>query len=176
MKNLRRGVVALICTAVAVATAGCNSKSLAIPVKFCHIPVKKTSLAPLIPNGKDLTQTYADLDSQPGTTCTMKVDGHQILFATVVHWDRSPEPVNWTSVASPYKNAAKRKVSFPGDAVIGSDHAVVQATCNAAASYLSFDIYFAGERVEDTPEGYRKLQRFVEDFVPNETKKWGCTG
>lgn len=40
---------------------------------------------------------------------------------------------------------------------------------------MSFAVYFSGDRVEDTPLGYKKLLRFINDFVPRETDKFGCT-
>jgi hypothetical protein len=40
---------------------------------------------------------------------------------------------------------------------------------------MTFDLSFSGDRVEDTSTGYKKLQRFINDFVPRETAKFGCT-
>ncbi|UWE13346.1 hypothetical protein [Actinacidiphila bryophytorum] len=71
--------------------------------------------------------------------------------------------------------AAERPVPFPGHAVTGSNRASIQATCVSSESYISFAIYFSRDRVENTPTGYRKLLRFVNDFVPKETKKFNCT-
>jgi hypothetical protein len=52
--------------------------------------------------------------------------------------------VNWKSV--PSKHAEKGRVSFMGDAVIGSDHAVVRAKCDSPKAYMSFVFYFREDR------------------------------
>ncbi|SFY50751.1 hypothetical protein STEPF1_04006 [Streptomyces sp. F-1] len=103
------------------------------------------------------------------------MDGRGVLSVSVLRWDRAPEPTDWGKVGSPYKYAAQRKVAFAGYASIGSDHAVVQATCNTRNAYMSVEVDFWGDRVENTPTGYKKLQRFLNSFVPEETKKFGCT-
>lgn len=72
-------------------------------------------------------------------------------------------------------HAEKRPVSFPGLAIVGPDGAEVQAYCTSATSYMSFEIDFMGERVEETPTGYKKLMPLVNAFVPQATKKFDCT-
>lgn len=39
---------------------------------------------------------------------------------------------------------------------------------------MSVVVDFWGDRVEDTLTGYKKLQQFVNDVVPRETKKFDC--
>ncbi|MFE5375481.1 hypothetical protein [Streptomyces mirabilis] len=175
MKRMGQGVAALLCAAMAGMAAGCSSGKLAIPDKFCRVPVEKSSLSSVIPDGDRLKQTYEDLESRPGASCNMSVDGHSVLAVNLLRWDRAPDPVDWDKVGSPYKHAARREVSFPGYASIGSSHAIVQATCNTRTAYMSFVVDFSGDRVENTSTGYKKLQRFIDDFVPQETKKFDCT-
>ncbi|MFE3634339.1 hypothetical protein [Streptomyces sp. NPDC059168] len=175
MANLMRGAAALLCVSVAGLIAGCSKSQPAIPEEFCRVPVKKSALEPLIPNGDSVNQKYRENEAQTGASCTLHVDSHQVLFVEMVRWDRLPESVNWSKVGSPYKHAAKREVSFPGHASIGSENAIVQATCDKRTAYMTFDMYLRGDRVDDTPKGYKKLQSFVNDFVPRETKKFGCT-
>lgn len=174
MAKLARGMAVLVCMSVAGLAAGCSKDRPTVPEKFCHAPVKKSSLEPLLPNGDSVDQRYAENQAQPGASCTLRVDGHQVLYVEVVRWDRAPEPVDWNRVGSPYKNAAKRDVSFAGYASIGSENAIVRATCNKRNAYMSFDIYFRGDRVDGTPSGYKKLLNFVNDFVPQEAKKFDC--
>lgn len=172
----RRRVAALLCSAVMGAAVGCSSnKQAAVPDEFCKVPVRNSSLASLIPNGDSVKQKYTAAQSRPGAFCTLSVDGHRILFVETMRWDRAPDPVDWTKVGSPYKHAAEREVSFPGHASIGSDQAIAQATCSTRTAYMTFDLSFSGDRVEDTSTGYKKLQRFINDFVPRETAKFGCT-
>ncbi|WP_371645623.1 hypothetical protein [Streptomyces mirabilis] len=175
MTKLRRKTAAVLSTAVLGAGAGCSSAHATVPAEFCKVSVEKDSLAPLIPNGSSIKQKYTAAEAQPGASCTLRVDGHQVLFVDIVRWDRAPDPVDWNKVGSPYKHAAQRPVSFPGYASIGSDHAIIQAKCNTHTAYMSFAVYFSGDRVEDTPLGYKKLLRFINDFVPRETDKFGCT-
>jgi hypothetical protein len=168
-------VAAFLCVVVMGAVAGCSSTHATIPAEFCKVPVSKESMAPLIPDGGSVKQTYTATEAQPGAACALSVDGHRVLYVDITRWDRAPDPVNWQAIGSPYKYAAERAVSFPGHATIGSDRAVVQATCTSRTAYMSFAVYFWGDRVDKTPDGYKKLQRFVNDFVPKQTEKFGCT-
>ncbi|MFF8995857.1 hypothetical protein ACF09H_39205 [Streptomyces sp. NPDC014983] len=165
----------LLCTGVIAAAAGCGSDHAAVPAEFCKVPVSQAALTPLVPQGGSVKQTYTAWDGRPGAVCALGADGHKVLYVATVRWDRAPDPVDWKAVASRFKYAAGRDVSFPGHAVIGSNGAVVQATCASRAGYVSFDVDFSGARVENSPGGYRKLQRFLNDFVPRETKKFDCT-
>ncbi|KOV62411.1 hypothetical protein ADK64_24035 [Streptomyces sp. MMG1121] len=168
--------MALMCTAVLAAAAGCSSSTHAtVPTEFCKVPVPKEALSPLIPKDGPVKQTYAALEGQPGAACALSADGHRVLYVDITSWDRAPDPVNWKTEGSTYKFAAERAVSFPGHAAIGSDGAVVQANCTSRNAYMMFGVYFFGDRVENTPTGYKKLQRFVDALVPKETKKFGCT-
>ncbi|WP_329572492.1 hypothetical protein [Streptomyces sp. NBC_01361] len=40
---------------------------------------------------------------------------------------------------------------------------------------MTFNVQFAGDRVADSSSGYKKLQRFLDDFVPAVTEKVECT-
>ncbi|WP_190181488.1 hypothetical protein [Streptomyces naganishii] len=166
-------MVAIICASVMGTATACSKKSLAIPDNFCHVPVQ--TLSPLVPDGDSLKQDYRALEATPGAACNLWVDGHNILYADVTLSTRAPEPTNWNKVGTQYKHVAQRKVAFPGHAAIGSDHAIVEATCSKNTGYLTVSLYFFGDRVDDTPTGYKKLLRFVDDFVPKQTKKFGCT-
>ncbi|MFI9242380.1 hypothetical protein ACIGXF_07285 [Streptomyces sp. NPDC053086] len=132
-------------------------------------------MSALVPDGDSLEQKYTPFASRRGAQCDLSVDGRDVLSVAVRHWDRAPDPTDWDTVGAPYRHAAQRKVAFPGHASIGSDRAVVEAACDTGTGYMSFVVDFWGDRVEDTPEGYRKLQRFVDVFVPEQTKKFGCT-
>lgn len=171
----RSGVAFLVLTAMVGTVAGCGNGQPAIPEEFCRVPVGKSSLQPLIPNGDSIKQKYVAAQSKPGAFCHLYVDGHQVLFVTMMRWDRVPEPTDWSKVGARYKYAAQREVAFPGHASIGSHHAIVQATCDKRTAYMSFVVDFSGDRVEGTAGGYKKLQRFINDFVPRETQKFDCT-
>ncbi|MGW4561401.1 hypothetical protein ACWEN3_02995 [Streptomyces sp. NPDC004561] len=163
------------CGAIVLMVAGCSKTQPGIPDNFCHVPVDNSVIAPLVPDGDSLEQKYTPFDSHPGAQCDLSVDGRGVLSVAVHRWDRAPDTTDWNKVGSPYKYAAQRKVAFPGHASIGSDHAVVEATCNTRTAYVSVVVDFWGNRVEDTPAGYKKLLRFVNDFIPRETKKLDCT-
>ncbi|MFI2432033.1 hypothetical protein [Streptomyces sp. NPDC018693] len=175
MTKMRLRMVALLWMVAAGVSAGCSSTQPSIPSEFCKAPVDKASLSPLIPNGGSIDQQYNENQAQPGAACKLSVGGNQILFVEIARWDRDPEPVDWDTVGSQYKHAAKRDVSFPGHASIGSDRAIVRATCNTSAAYMSFMFFFSGDRVEDTSSGYKKLQHFINDFVPRQTARYKCT-
>ncbi|OIK25889.1 hypothetical protein [Streptomyces malaysiense] len=170
----RRLAAALLCTAVMAVTAGCSTPAT-VPADFCKVPVSKTALAPLIPHDGPVRQTYYATEGQPGAGCALSAGGHRVLFVAFATWDHDPDPGAWKGSAAPYKYAAERPVSFPGRAAIGSNGASVRALCTSPDTYMTFGIYFFGDRVENTPNGYKKLRPFIDDFVPKETKKFGCT-
>ncbi|WP_250404696.1 hypothetical protein [Streptomyces cellostaticus] len=174
MTNPRRKMAALLCGAVMASAAGCSTHA-SVPADFCKVPVSKAALSPLIPDNGSVKQTHTALESQQGSACALSAGGQRVLYVDITRWDRAPDPADWKASAAPYKYAAERAVSFPGRAAIGSNGAVVQATCTSRAAYMSFGVDFFGDRVENTPTGYRKLQRFVNDFVPRATKKFHCT-
>ncbi|MER6027920.1 hypothetical protein [Streptomyces sp. NPDC001851] len=167
-------VVALLCGVVMAAAAGCSTHAT-VPADFCKVPVSKAALSPLIPDNGSVKQTYTALEAQQGAGCALSAGGNRVLFVAITRVDRAPDPADWSAADPPFKNAAERAVSFPGHAAIGSNGATVLATCTSRTAYMTFGIDFFGDRVENTPTGYKKLQRFVNDFVPRETKKFHCT-
>ncbi|MYW15447.1 hypothetical protein [Streptomyces sp. SID161] len=170
----KRTVTALVCGAV-LAAAGCGSAHATVPADFCKVPVSRAALAPLIPDDGSVQQTYQATQAQPGAACALSAGGHRVLSVAIARWDRAPDPGDWKASAAPYSYAAERAVSFPGQAAIGSDGGTVRATCTSRTAYMTFGIYFFGDRVENSPTGYKKLQRFIDDFVPKQTRKFGCT-
>ncbi|MFI1534390.1 hypothetical protein [Streptomyces anandii] len=174
MMRLRVAVAVILSATVMATAAACSKKSLAIPDEFCRVSVN--NLAPLVPDGDSAKQDFTALEARPGAACNLWVDNHNVLSVNVMLLDGASDVSNWNDVGTQYKHMAQRKVTFAGHAAIGSDHAIVEATCTARAGYLSVSLDFSGDRVENTPTGYKKLQRFLDDFVPKETKKFGCTG
>ncbi|MEV6838642.1 hypothetical protein AB0N17_29710 [Streptomyces sp. NPDC051133] len=167
-------VAALLCGIVMAAAVGCSTRAT-VPADFCKVSVPKRALSPLIPDNGSVKQTYTALEGQQGAGCALSAGGNRVLFVAITRWDRTPDPADWKASAAPYKYAAERAVSFPGHAAIGSNGAVVRATCTSRTAYMSFGVDFFGDRVENTPTGYKKLQSFVNEFVPRETKKFHCT-
>lgn len=172
----RRTALLLCAAALTTATACSGSNPRAtVPEEFCKVPASKTALSPLIPDRGPVRQTYDAYASMGGAGCTLTAGGKQVLFVVIARWDHAPDPGDWKEYDERYKYAVERPVSFPGRAVIGSDRALVQATCASPKSYISFNVSFSGDRVEDSAIGFEKLLRFVNDFVPQETKKFNCT-
>lgn len=174
MTGLPRRAAALLCTTAVATVAACSSSPRAVvPEEFCEVPMPKASLAPLIPDHGPVRQTYDAYKGWGGAGCTLTAGGKQIIFVVIAHWNHAPAPESWQDYDERYAYAVKRPVDFPGRAVVGSDHALVQATCTSS-SYLSLDISFSGERVENSSIGYEKLLRFVNSLVPQVTEKF-CT-
>ncbi|MFG3366008.1 hypothetical protein ACIPWY_18045 [Streptomyces sp. NPDC090032] len=173
MESMRRLAAATLCVAVGMGAAGCG-KSLAVPKDFCGVPARETTLAPLLPEGEHLKNWQAE---PPGAyaDCSLQVDGTQILDVTVRRIEDQLAPEDWRAATKRFSQAAGRNMNFPGTAVIGSDGALVSADCGTPSSYLTFSISFHGDRVEHSGTGYKKLQRFLDEFVPAVTKKVECT-
>ncbi|MGW6397459.1 hypothetical protein [Streptomyces sp. NPDC055134] len=157
---------------MALAVAGCG-KSLAVPKNFCGVPAQEATLAALLPDGEHLKNWQAQ---PPGAyaDCALQVDGTQILDVTIRQAEDQPAPEDWRTATKRFSQGARRSIDFPGTAVVGSDGALVSAECGTPSSYLTFNVSFHGDRVEDSGSGYKKLQRFLDDFVPAVTKKVGC--
>ncbi|MFD3474519.1 hypothetical protein [Streptomyces sp. NPDC058695] len=172
MKTTTRS--ALFLAALAMTTTGCGS-GYAVPETFCDAAVQKDDLSPLLPEGENLKNKRVKARSKPGAFCSLSVDGTRILYVAYQHDDAPLLPENRRAVIQRLERAAARNVSFPGQAVIGSNGAEVSAKCGDPTPYLTFNVQFAGDRVEDSSSGYKKLQRFLDDFVPAVTKKVECT-
>ncbi|MFF0969854.1 hypothetical protein ACWDQO_26855 [Streptomyces sp. NPDC003703] len=176
MKKLHPTAAAVVCAGLLGAAAGCSDTKLAVPDDFCQTSVDHSALSPLLPGSGEVKQTHEDFESpRAGSACTLKVDGHLVLSVNALRSDGKPGPRDWKKVADTYRYAAERDVSFPGTAVIGSDRAVIEALCTKRSAYMSFAVYLYGDRVENTTTGYKKLQRFLDDFVPQVTKRFECT-
>lgn len=168
------------CVAVIIALSGALtgcSKNMAIPKDFCSVPVNGSTLSPLLPDGEQVKKTREDpLEAGlRNTYCYLGVDGVRVLSVTVRQIDKPLPPEDWKNATSYYRMAAERRMTFPGRAVIGADGALVVAKCGSPTAYILFDVDFYGGRVENTQAGYKKLQRFLEDFTPAVTKKLRCT-
>ncbi|MFI9777626.1 hypothetical protein ACIHCV_23430 [Streptomyces sp. NPDC051956] len=172
MKTTTRSALFLV--ALALTATGCGS-GFTVPETFCDAVVKKDDLSPLLPEGEKLKNKRMKARSKPGAFCSLSVDGTRILYVAYQHDDAPLLPENRRAVIQRLERAATRKVSFPGEAIIGSNGAEVSAKCIDPTPYLTFDVQFAGERVEDSSSGYKKLQRFLDDFVPAVTEHLECT-
>ncbi|NGO73351.1 hypothetical protein [Streptomyces boncukensis] len=176
MKIPARAAALPLCISAVVVITGCSSKeTLSGPDTFCRTPVKSSAISPLLPKGEDLRQKYSKMRSEVGAFCNLGVDDKQVLHATVLYYKKKPEPVDWKSIASMYDHGATRSVSFSGTAMIAPEKAIIRAKCDSASEHMQFVLRLNGDRVDESPTGYKKLQRFANDFVPNVTKKYGCT-
>ncbi|WP_133305649.1 hypothetical protein [Streptomyces sp. AcE210] len=81
-------------------------------------------------------------------------------------FDAPSLPENRSAVIQRLERATARNMSFPGEAVTGSNVAEVSAKCGDPAPHLTFNVLLAGDRAEDAGSGDKKLQRFLDDFVP----------
>lgn len=107
--------------------------------------------------------------------CDLNVDGERVLAITIRQIDDNLPTEDWKRATKQFTHASRRTVSFPGTAVIGSDGALATAVCGSPTKYVYFDVRFFGDRVEKNSQGYKKLQRFLEDFAPAITKEAKCT-
>jgi hypothetical protein len=176
VKVVRYAAAVLACVATAAMTTACSSDGTDVPGKFCGAPVKKSSLSPLLPDG-DKAKTQQDGSAATEIMCSLSVDGTRVLNSTIRTLDGPLAPEDWDTALNKYKNAKKRKVSFPGTAVVGADGARITATCQGAApsDSLLFNVDLLGSQVENSQAGATKLQEFLEDYVPAMTKELDCT-
>jgi hypothetical protein len=171
-RGARRGAAAAACAAGLLAAAGCSGGNEAsVPDGFCEVPVARSALAPLVPEHGKVAQTYAGGKAEGYGACHLTSAGKAVLVVNFYTPGNAPDPDGWKKPG----DTAERPVSFLGHADITGDSAVVRADCVSPDKYMTFVISASGERVDRSPTGYRKLQRFVDDFVPKVTEKFGCT-
>ncbi|NEB82429.1 hypothetical protein G3I40_45560 [Streptomyces sp. SID14478] len=176
MKPARRNaVVAVTMTIAAVAATGCTSESYAFPKTFCGVEVGKSTLSPLLPDGKKLQNQQ--LEPTPSEfDCSLHVDGTQVLDTSIRRISNPLQPEDWKTALSKFTKASKRDVPYPGIAVIGANGARITAQCSGSPSdFLLFNVTFAGDRVEDSAAGVKKLQNFLDEYVPAMTKHLDCS-
>ncbi|MER0447316.1 hypothetical protein ABR738_22665 [Streptomyces sp. Edi4] len=162
--------------ALALCVGGCATKGVVVPTEFCGVPVKGESLKPFLPNDGSLKNWSAAFQATAGMSCSISVDKKHVLSANVQYFkDRVPEPVDLTVLRVNVKNAGKITATFPGETYVGTNGALVYASCDVPNSYLSVSVDATGSPVEHAPDNLRKIQVFVEDLVPREARKYGCT-
>ncbi|MFC0599531.1 hypothetical protein [Streptomyces palmae] len=118
-----------------------------------------------------------DSETLPGAFCNIVIDGKRILFVEI-HYVENPRDLDLKDLNRPpegFENAAMRKPPLPGKAAVGSNGGVVWVKCDEPGALFTLSMYFGGDEVEDSPEGYKKLQRFLDEFTPKVAKKYGCT-
>ena len=175
MTGSRRRAAALPAVVVLAAATGCTVGSHErIPGEICEIPVSKAALAPLIPEDGKIRQTHHTFTDGSGGDCRLSADRRFVLVMDIVRWD-NVVPKNVGGFSKTVHYAAERPVSFPDYAIVGSNGAQTRTTCTSGKTSMTVEIDFLGDRVENTPTGYKKLLRFVDEFVPQVTKKFGCT-
>lgn len=143
-----------------------------IPDTFCGVPANKAAISALIPKGKSVRQDYDQGHFRAG--CSLDVDDNVALDVLVTYWDQAPSKFRWSRFERPFK-LVERDVSFSGAMKTGGDDALVRADCDKPDAYMTFDISISGNHLDELPSGYKKMQRFVDDLVPKETKKYHCT-
>ncbi|WP_406507477.1 hypothetical protein [Streptomyces sp. NBC_00212] len=158
--------------ALVLVVSGC-SKGIDMPKSFCDVAVRGDSLAPLLPSEGEVAVSKGELRD---VICNLSVDGIQTLNVRISKIDKQLPAEDWANAISEFAQAGRRRTAFPGIAVIGANGALITANCGSPAAYVQFDVKLTGKQVQSSEAGAKKVQAFLEDFVPNVTKKLGCTG
>ncbi|WP_406103890.1 hypothetical protein OG698_17270 [Streptomyces sp. NBC_01003] len=178
MNVVRQGAALLASVVITASATACTSSNegLDVPGKFCGAPVKKSVLSPLLPEGKDLEAQQSGSEATE-ILCSLHVDGVQVLTSTIRTTDQPLPPEDWNTALAKYSKAKKREVSFAGAAVIGANGARATAKCqpDASSAFLIFNIDLQGDQIDNSQSGVKKLQGFLENYVPAMTKYLDCT-
>ncbi|MFC7914957.1 hypothetical protein [Streptomyces sp. NPDC057386] len=154
---------------------GCSDAAAAVPDEFCGVPVQREALGPLMPHAKRVVEE-GGRTSWKSENCILFVDHVRVVHSIIREAENLLQKVDWETAAKSYEDAATRRVSFPGTAVIGSDGALVQIACKEGGpSYYTFTLFVSGEGTEKGKAGAEKVQRFVEDHVPAVAKRLKCS-
>ncbi|MFE9412558.1 hypothetical protein ACFYN0_27755 [Streptomyces sp. NPDC006704] len=173
MRTMPRVLVIAVILAEAAAT-GCSSKGIDMPNAFCDVPLQSAALAPLLPTEGEV-KTRKDV-VPPNSYCDLSVVGKWNLNVRITDLDKKLPPEDWANALAKFSSSGRRDASFRGLSVIGGDGALVMADCVSPSPYVLFDVALAGKPVDKSAAGAKKLQDFLEDFVPAMTRKIGCTG
>ncbi|WP_431903020.1 hypothetical protein [Amycolatopsis thermoflava] len=85
------GVLAL---AGLLAVGGCAAdRGYAVPDHVCGVPVDAAALAPLLPGGEGLTESFTD-KGQGSVSCRLSVDGSTVLYLAADLTDRGTAAVS----------------------------------------------------------------------------------
>ncbi|MEU0441408.1 hypothetical protein ABZ202_16840 [Streptomyces sp. NPDC006186] len=156
--------------------SGCSDDAAAVPDEFCGVPVQREALGPLMPRAKRVVEEGGGSASWDAEDCILIVDHVRVVHSIIREVENLLQKVDWEAAAKSYEDAATRRVSFPGTAVIGSDGALVQIACKEGGpSYYTFTLFVSGEGTEKGKAGAEKVQRFVEDHVPAVAKRLKCS-
>ena len=170
---MSRALVVAVILAEA-ATTGCSSKGIDVPKAFCDVPLRGAAVAPLLPTeGEVETRKNA---VPPNLYCDLSVVGKWNLNVRIADIDKRLPPEDWANALAEFSSSGRRDARFRGLSVIGGDGALVTADCTSPSPYVLFDVALAGKSVDKSAAGAKKLQTFLEDFVPAVTRKMGCTG
>lgn len=163
-------------TALTVALVGCSGggRGYAIPAKVCGIPVQKSSIAPLLPDGSELREV-------PGGTsgtdkgCDVLVDDRTTLSVYQEYVDKPYDPMADLESHKFTHRAPFRKLPFPGKGAVGDDNSMISTKCGRPEiAYLIVDIRGDKKVNSDVKQRRKDIQRFTELVVPNIKQKLNC--
>ncbi|MEV6076887.1 hypothetical protein AB0L80_17515 [Streptomyces sp. NPDC052069] len=169
-----------LCTATLV-LASCGDdggRRYAVPDRVCGVEINADTLAPLLPDGKEITERQFDVGSER-FSCTLSVDSD---FSLSVKGDLL------TVDADPFKSA-DRSMRLGGDsrpspsalergALIRDSLAVAVKPCRYEDSAWKYavlaELAGSNQSPEDSAERGLALSRFADDFVPAAVQAQGC--
>ncbi|MEU0464381.1 hypothetical protein ABZ215_10285 [Amycolatopsis sp. NPDC006131] len=85
---------AVLAIAGLLAVAGCASeRGYAVPDRVCGVPVDSAALAPLLPDGEGIGESFTD-KAQGSVSCRLSVDGSTVLYLAADVTDRGTAAVS----------------------------------------------------------------------------------
>ncbi|MFD9428842.1 MULTISPECIES: hypothetical protein [unclassified Streptomyces] len=155
-----------------------GGRGYAVPDRLCGIEIDADALAPLLPDGKEITERKFDVGSER-LSCTLSVDSD---FSLSVKGDLL------AADADPFKSA-DWSMRLGGDsrpspsalesgALIRDSLAVAVKPCryeDSARRYaVLVELVGSNQSPEDSAERGLALSKFADDFVPAAVQAQGC--
>ncbi|GFH37236.1 hypothetical protein [Streptomyces pacificus] len=145
-----------------------------MPSEVCGIPIEKTTLSSVLPEGRELKEEHDPL-GWTEARCDIYVDKYHALDVVIKPADRSPSAQELSELTSQF-TAREKLTDFPfaGHSVVGDQGALVVAECNSIAPYVTLNIKIDSERLNGGDGSVEGVRKFVEEFVPGVRDEIGC--
>lgn len=163
--------------AALAAVAGCGaSRDYAVPDHLCGLLVRSADLAPLLPDGDDLTQDRYAL--RPGAPrCRVSVDDAEVmrLAGDVIEPSTDPFEVKESGLLSQGHPARARNI---GKRATLTDHgalAVTDCTYRGERKQYAVELDLATDTPEKTADRRDAVLTFFRSHVARAAHQQGCT-
>ncbi|MPY61412.1 hypothetical protein [Streptomyces spongiae] len=152
-----------------------------LPKALCGVPVGRSTIEPLFPPGKELTDVGGELaDGQDRSSCSYLVDGNGALSFSDQRYQEKLTVRDVLMKTVPDSQAKEITVVSSGRIAVYRGHVVGVADCSGLPSDVdgeeaqSYAITVGIGKPKTWQEAQTKLTQFMKKFLPAAAKAEGC--